>query len=275
MLVILAATNASAGPWIKSPGHAYLKAGYSRFRADSFVQPDGTEIEGTEYIGNTSHLYGEVGLLDGVQGVLNVPFVGSRNLVDDVSYINRWAGDLSIGLEAGTELGSTPVSLQVLGKVPLYDNNDLSDYGSAASLFPAIGDGQVDWTALGAIGHGWAVGRARGWVAGEVGYRYRSEWWLGDSSAPERELVNGIPWSAQLGWSPQLKARDLGWVFASLGGINNPVTDDLTKQYLQASVGAGIQIIEHLYAEVGYSDLIWTRTAAPGGGISLGLSLNN
>ena len=166
MLVILAATNASAGPWIKSPGHAYLKAGYSRFRADSFVQPDGTEIEGTEYIGNTSHLYGEVGLLDGVQGVLNVPFVGSRNLVDDVSYINRWAGDLSIGLEAGTELGSTPVSLQVLGKVPLYDNNDLSDYGSAASLFPAIGDGQVDWTALGAIGHGWAVGRERaraGW----------------------------------------------------------------------------------------------------------------
>ena len=274
MLVILSAV-ASAGPWLKSPGHAYLKAGYSRFRADSFVQPDGTEIEGTQYIGNTSHFYGEVGLLDGLQGVVNVPFVGSRNLIDDVSYINRWAGDLSIGLEAGTALGSLPLSLQLLGKLPLYDNDDLSDYGSAAGLFPAIGDGQVDWTALGAIGHGWAVGRARGWVAGEVGYRHRSEWWLGDSSAPDRALVNGIPWTAQLGWSPRLQERELGWVFASVGGINNPVTDDLTKQFVQASVGAGIQIIEHFYAEVGYSDLVWTRTAAPGGGINLGLSLNN
>ena len=112
-------------------------------------------------------------------------------------------------------------------------------------------------------------------MAGEVGYRYRSEWWLGDASAPERELVNGIPWTAQLGWSPRLKERELGWMFASVGGINNPSADDLTKQFVQASVGAGIQIIDHLYAELGYSDMIWTRTAAPGGGLNLGLSLNN
>ncbi|MFT5683919.1 MAG: hypothetical protein ACI8RZ_004851 [Myxococcota bacterium] len=275
MLAVLVASTASAGPWVKSPGHAYVKAGYSRFSADTFVQPDGTEVEGTQYIGHTNNLYGEVGVLKGLQVVFNAPFVGSRNVVDDVSYINRWGGDLSAGLEYGRSVGSTPVSLQVLGKVPLYDNNDLNTYGTAATLFPAIGDGQVDVTALGAVGRGWSVGSVRGWVSGEAGYRYRSEQWIGDSSEPDRELVDGIPWNAQLGYSPTIKDRELGWMFASLGGINNLTTDDVTKQFIQASVGGGFNIVGSLFAEVGYSTMVWTRTSAPGGGLSVGLSFNN
>lgn len=275
MIAVLLASAASAGPWVKSPGHAYVKAGYSRFSADTFVQPDGTEVAGTQYVGHTNTIYGEVGLLEGLQLVFNTPFVGSRNIVDDVSYINRWGGDVNAGLELGRSFGSTPVSLQVLGKIPTYDNADLSEYGNAAALFPAIGDGQVDLTALAAVGRGWSVGGIQGWVSTEVGYRHRTEWWLGDSSQPDRELVDGIPWTAQLGYSPKIKDRSLGWTFVSLGGINNFTADDVTTQFIQASVGGGFNIVGNLFAEIGYSDMIWTRASAPGGGISLGLSFNN
>jgi hypothetical protein len=274
MLAVLVPA-ALAGPWVKAPGHAYLKAGYSQFSADSFVQPDGTTVQGTRYVGHTSSLYGEVGLTEGLQAVLSAPFVGSRNIVDEVSYINRWAGDLGAGLEVGHALGSTPVSLQLLAKIPLYDNNDLNTYGAAATLFPAIGDGQVDLTALAAVGRGWSVGGVRGWVAAEAGYRHRTEWWLGDSSQPDRVLVDGVPWTTQLGYSPQIRSRDLGWLSLGLGCINNLTADAVTKQYIQASVGGGLNLVGSLFAEVGYSTMVWTRTSAPGGGISLGLSLNN
>ena len=276
MLAALLIAPASAGPWVKAPGHAYVKAGYSRVSADSFVQPDGTEVSGSQYVGHTNNLYGEIGVFDGLQAVVNLPFVGSRNIIDEVSYINRWGGDLNAGVEYGRSFGQVPVSLQVLGKVPLYDNNDLNEYGTNIStLFPAIGDGQVDLTAMAAVGTGLSVGPVRGWVSGEVGYRHRTEWWLGDSSEPDRVLVDGIPWNAQLGWSPKLKERELGWVSASVGGINNITTDDITKQYIQGSVGGGIKIVGSLFAEVGYNNMLWTRASAPGGGISLGLSFNN
>ena len=274
MLLAVLAT-AHAGPWVKAPGHAYVKSGYNRFSADTFVQPDGTEVAGTTYLGHTSSLYGEVGVANKLQAVFSVPFVGSRNIIDDVFYINRDFGDVLAGLEYGTSLGSTPVSLQVLGKVPLYDNNDLNQYAGAATLFPAIGDGQVDVTALLAAGRGWSLGKVQGWVLGEVGYRHRTEWWIGDTSAPDRDLLDGIPWTAQLGYSPRIGDRDLGWTFIGLSGVNNFTTDDVTRQFIQASIGGGFRVIGPVHVEIGYSDMIWTRASAPGGGVNFGLSFNN
>jgi len=264
--------TASAGPWVRDLGHAYVKGGYSRFAASTFVQPDGSTVDGTDYLGQTSHLYGEVGLAKGLQAVFNVPFVGSRNIISDVSYINRWGGDLNAGLEYGRVLGKIPVSLQVLSKLPLYDNSDLSIYGASASRFPAIGDGQVDLTALLAVGGGVSVGPVRGWLAGEIGYRHRTEWWLGDSSAPDRTYLDGVPWSAQVGWSPTLKGRDMGWAFVSANGIQNFQTDTVTQQFVQANVGGALKIAKGFAVEVGYSAIVSARSSAPGSGINGGLS---
>ena len=272
MFAPLLAAAASAGPWVKDAGHAYIKAGYAQFRADTFVQPDGSEVQGTQYIGNTQHLYGEIGVGPGVQVVLNAPFVGSRNIIDGVSYINRWGGDLSVGLQAGRTLADLPVSLKVLSKLPLYDNADLDQYGISASRFPALGDGQVDVATIAAVGSGVSVGQLKGWVAAEAGYLVRTEWWMGDSSSPDREYVNGIPWNTQLGWSPSLRERELGWLYVSAGGVNNLTEDADTKQYIQGSVGGGLQLVKGFVAEVGYSSTLWTRASSPGGGISAGLS---
>jgi hypothetical protein len=272
LLTVVLSSTVQAGPWVRDAGHAYLKGGYSRFTADTFVQPDGSTVTGTTYIGHTHHLYGEVGVARGVQVVFNAPFVGSRNIIDETAYINRWGGDAQLGVEGGRSLGQTPISLQLLGKLPLYDNAELATYGAAAQRFPAIGDGQVDLTATLAVGHGWSVGPVRGWVAGELGYRHRTEWWLGDSRQPTRTYGDGLPYSAQLGWSPVRRDRDLGWVFASLSGIHRLQEDTVTQQFMQASLGGALRISHGLAAELGYSQLFNTRAAAPGQSLSVGLS---
>ncbi|MFT4978024.1 MAG: hypothetical protein ACI8S6_003932 [Myxococcota bacterium] len=264
--------TAQAGPWVRDLGHGYVKAGYSRFQADQFVQPDGSTVEGTEYLGQTTHLYGEVGVARGLQAVFNVPFVGSRNIIGDVSYINRWGGDLNAGLEYGRALGKLPVSLQVLSKLPLYDNADLAVYGDSSSRFPAIGDGQVDLTALLAVGGSFSIKEVRGWLAGELGYRHRSAWWLGDSTQPDRDYSDGIPWSAQLGWSPTLKGRDMGWLFLRADGIQNLRTDTVTQQLVQASVGGALKVTDIVAIELGYASIVQARNAAPGSGLNGGLS---
>lgn len=261
-----------AGPWVRDLGHGYLKAGYSRFAADTFVQPDGSVVRGADYLGQTAHLYGEVGVARSLQAVFNLPFVASRNEVGDVSYINRWGGDLTAGLEYGLAPGGVPVSVQVLGKLPTYDNADLAAYGPSSALFPAIGDGQVDLTMLFAVGHGIQLGRFRGWSSGELGYCHRTEWWLGDRSNPERVYIDGIPWSAQLGWSPQHRERDLGWAFVRASGIHGWSQDAVTQRFTQLSIGGALKLGDTLALEAGYSDLISARNAALGRGLSGGLS---
>ena len=193
--------TAEAGPWVKAPGELYAKAGYVQFRADEFVDPSGATLSGVDYAGHTSHLYGEVGLVGPVQVVFNVPFVGSRNTLGEVAYVNRAFGDLDVGLEAGTTLGDVPVSPQVLTKVLLYDNAELLAYGASGGRFLAIGDGQADSTALGAVGTGIAAGGFRGWWAAEAATATARS---GGPATPARRSASS--WTAsrhlQLGWSP-------------------------------------------------------------------------
>ena len=271
-LGLLSLSVAQAGPWVKDPGHAYAKAGYVRFAADEYVDTNGQVVGGTRYVGHTSHVYGEVGVLPKVQLVLNVPYVGARNVVDDLVYVNRQLGDADFGLEAGHSFGDVPVSLQVLAKVPLYDTGDLAQYGLLAGRFPAMGDGQVDLTTTAAVGRGLAVGEIRGWVAGELGYRHRTEAWLGDSTEPERELVDGITWRTQLGWSPRFGDWDAGWLSLDASGIQNLEVDDVTKQYTQAGASVGIKTVEGLAVELGFSQMLSARASSLGSSVSGGIS---
>lgn len=272
-LLLLLAPEAAAGPWVKAPGEAYVKAGTVLFTADGFVRPDGVAVEGAEYLGATGHVYGEVGVVGPVQAVVNLPFVGSRNTFGESAFVNRQFGDMDIGLEAGGRVGgAVPVSLQVLAKLPLYDNAELQQYGLSSSRFPAIGDGQVDITAMAAVGSGLAAGGFRGWWSLEGGYRHRTEAWMGDSSEPDRELLDGIPWRAQLGWTPKLGAWNAGWWALDASGIQNFQTDDVSKQWIQVGSSLGIKVWKGLAIEAGYSQMVWARASAQGRSVMGGLS---
>ncbi|MEC8423286.1 MAG: hypothetical protein VX000_05885, partial [Myxococcota bacterium] len=222
MLLLLLAPMTWAGPWVRPPGEAYLKTDAAVFEADAFVGPDGAEVAGADYRATSAQLYGEIGLVGPVQAVINLPFVGARNTLGDVPYANRGFGDMDVGIESGARVGGIlPVSVQLLAKLPLYDNAELLQYGPSSSRFPALGDGQLDLTALAAVGSGVAAGGFRGWWLIEAGYRHRTEVWWGDSSRPDRILRDGIPWRGQLGWSPRIGGRDAGWWALDANGIRN------------------------------------------------------
>lgn len=273
MLVLWSAAAALAGPWIKEPGQAYVKVGTSRFGSSGYVGPDGTAVAGLRYVGLTEHVYAEVGVLPHLQVVANLPFVGARNVDGELIYINRQFGDADLGLATGGKLGELPVSLTASAKLPLYDNSDLSSYGSAGAAFPAMGDGQVDVTLSGAIGTGLAVGSQRGWAAAEAGYRHRTEWWLGDSGSPDRTYGDGLPWRVQLGWSPAAGGRDLGWLAADASGSQNlGEADTVTKQWVQVGAGLGARIGHGLALEAGGGLMPWARNSSTGWSLSGGIS---
>ncbi|MCB9780086.1 MAG: hypothetical protein H6742_16085 [Alphaproteobacteria bacterium] len=282
LALILAASTASAGPWIKDPGHAYVKAGYLRFAADEYVDPSGRASPGgmasSAYVGHTVHLYGEVGVAPHLQLVANLPFVLSRNTVGDVAYIQRGFGDAEVGVASGLVLADAwPVSLTLSAKLPLYDNGDLAPYGYVGERFPALGDGQVDLTAMAEAGRGFALGGFQGWAAIGSGYRHRTEWWLGDSTRPDRTIGDGIPWRAQAGWSPRLDERELGWLSVEASGLYafagpGDAEDATTKEWLQLSTGLGARVGHGLAVELGASTTPYADASSTGWSVSGGLS---
>ncbi|MBX2798353.1 MAG: hypothetical protein KTR31_11805 [Myxococcales bacterium] len=269
-MTVLAAT-ASASPWVKAPGEAYVKAGYGRFASRDFVQPDGAVLEDAQFRSQTVNLYGEVGVSRNVQVVFDLPYVDARNVVGRMPFVNRRPGDLQLGVEVGNLHETTPLSLQVLAKAPLYDNARFQGREDAAS-YPALGDGQVDLTALLAVGNGVKVGPLQGWLAAEAGYRLRTELFLGDSSAPDRRHVDGVPFSAQVGLSPQFRGKSAGWLFVSTNGVKNFVADESTREFLQVTAGGAMKLFSGIALEVGISELVWARNSATGGGLQLGIS---
>ena len=203
---LLAGAVAWGGPWLRPVDSPYLKLSATQFRSADFVQPSGATLDGTSYRRLSGQLYGEVGVLPNLQIVLDVPAVAGRNERLGQTYINRQAGDLRLGAEVGRgPTANVPVSLQVQCKVPLYDNAVLLQYGDSA--FPATGAGQVDLLGIGAVGSSWAWREQRGWAYLELGHQHRTEWWLGDSSRPERALVDGVVWRGRLGWTLQRDER--------------------------------------------------------------------
>ncbi|NOY28073.1 MAG: hypothetical protein GXP62_19585 [Oligoflexia bacterium] len=273
---LLITAQASANPWLKDPGHAYVKAGTVRFAAGQYVdstgRTDSTATDQPEYVGTTNYVYAEVGLLPHIELVTNLPFVGSRNTLDDVAYVNRALGDAELGLATGTTLGQWPVALTVSAKLPMYDNADLNSYGGLGGHFPTIGDGQVDLTAIASVGRGFAIGRQPVWTALEAGYRHRTEWWLGDSTSPDRTILDGIPWHAQLGWSPTARDRDLGWLVADASGVQNFASNEYTKQWVQLGLGLAALVTHGFAIELGASTTPLATASSLGWAASAGVS---
>ena len=121
-------------------------------------------------------------------------------------------------------------------------------------------------------GTGIALGPVRGWASGELGYRHRTEWWMGDSSAPERELADGLLWMAQLGWSPRWGERELGWLFLQADGVTSSADDLVTRRLVQVGGGLGARVWSGLALELGLAEVVWAEAAAPGRSLSAGAS---
>lgn len=172
--LLLCATWASAGPWVRSPGATWLQLGTTSFRSE--------QVPGAlPYASDAVRLYGEVGLPGRFQVVAAVPFTQARHTAEGpptTVYRNRGAGDLSLGLDRQLHTGTAHLALGLELRTPLYpamdthteaDGLDPELVPALLASFPELGEHVTDLTAR--LAAGW--GLPGGWVTAGGGPRLR------------------------------------------------------------------------------------------------------
>lgn len=257
---------AEAGPWTRDRGGVYAKLSSGVFIASTYVDPAGQTVDGVEYVGLTNALYAEVGVGPKLQLQVYLPHVIAENRYADTGdrYLSFGGGDAKLGAQWSPPL-PFPAALRVDVKVPTYDVAEPGDVGEA-TLFPALGDGQLDvdlWLSAGGSLDGLPL---YGFV--EVGHRVRTAQYIGEGD----DIAYGDSFVAygQLGYTV------VGSVIVALNAqAVLPYEDDgVTKGY--ASVGPSV------YAPVGggfaleayYDANVWARTSSRGQTVIAGVSFN-
>ena len=261
--MLLLISSALAGPWIDAPGDHYVKASVSRFAALEYVDPATQQSVDVEYVGLTSSLYGQVGLPGGLQLHASVPWVRGQNRDRYSGWIHRASGpgDAFVGLGADLPGIDQAAALTVQARVPLYNQALL------APEFPAIGDTNVDLDAQLSVGHSLAVGEHWLWLAGESGFRWRTE------ITPSRyddglDFVNGVPYRAQVGLAP----KPGGWASLEASGLVNLAPSDITRAWHQVALGGAVPVVAGLHVELGGQYIYAARANSTGWAVTAGIS---
>ncbi len=270
-MIILVAAIAIAGPWTRSLGDAYARVGVDVFLADQVMLPGSTGS--ADYTGTSTTLYGEVGLVKSwpVQLVVNVaPVAVHRTIfdrqdafVDATGYATVVSpGDLRIGPQVA--LSKLPIAAGVELKVPLYGIDGICLGEELTDVCARPGDGQIDVTPQVLAGSSFANGAA--WVEGSVGYRIRTEAFVGWTDGPS--FSDGIPLAAAVGvqatrvWA-QLRVDAL---------VNVDRTTEWTAEGVKVGPGAGLRLGNGLTLESRASWDLWVHNQSLGKSLGLGLS---
>lgn len=243
--------TAFAGPWIHDPRSWYLKVYGARFAGGRSV-----ELR-TQSLG----MYSEVGLVRGVQLQAELAYISATSgLEDSALRLGRDAfGPARVGFGVKPPGVRVPVSLHVLGRFPL------SSSVSAAPLQPQLGEPQVDLEVIGAGGGSVPIGSQWTWGLAELGWRHRTGW----TPWPDTEPVQGddLLYRTQIGLSPQVASRKVGWVeLHAAGAFGDP---DRSTHQRGGSVAAAIA--HGLQVEVG-GDHTYEGGAVHGVSVNAGLS---
>lgn len=215
MLVLLLASQALAGIWVRAPGESYVQIAVSHSEASTSFDPSGARLDlaHRRFLGERlssvfadGHFastelgaYVEYGLIAHVEvfGSLPVRVASSRwqwALGDnpDVVLGNVGLGDAQLGLRSGTTVGPVALSIAAAGRAPLYNNApDALNQGPGNSDFYddriPLGEGTIDLDLTGGVG----VSFGEGWAQVETGVRLRN-----------RQYSTMLPGRAQLGLQP-------------------------------------------------------------------------
>lgn len=263
-LLTLCATPALAGPWTQNDGQVYVKLGESVFVSDAFRDTQGRLVEGVDYLGVTSAVYFELGLVDGLHLQAYIPHTAASNTYDTGNqYLSAGGGDMILGLQASVPGVDLPHGLRVTLKAPLYEVTGIG--GREADFFPQRGDGQIDTTVWLTVGTSIPDTSLFGFI--EAGHMFRSDRYVGAS--------NGVVYNDSLVGFAQVG----GAIFSDvLLTVNSALvmpygTDEVTKGYLTVGPGVYWPIGGGYAIEAGYDPIVWAVNSAEGFGVSLGVSL--
>ena len=260
-LAFSVASTAYAGPWTKSAGSAYVKAGQGYYLAEGFIDSNGVFQSGTEYVGRTTSVYAEFGVLERLHVGVYLPYAIATNTTDDGATFTRGSlGDANVAIQYAPLSGFLG-AFRLDTKIPLYD---LGSYeGPSADLLPAQGDGQFDFTLWAAYGATFD----RFFATIDLGYQLRTESFVGDGPDVQSEFADTIRAVASVGVTVVKPTFSL-----SLQADVPVEEDDRTKGSVTPGLGIYMPIAKGFAAEANGSYSVWARNSSQGISFSLGLS---
>ena len=265
-VLLLLPAPASAGPWTKDLGQFYLKLGESLFFADAYRGADGQLVEGeTTYLGVSTSLYYEVGVYKGLHLWGYLPYLVAQNNFQKSgrSTLNASGGDALLGVQYSPPFTLLfPAALKLEIKVPLYEVAEIP------IGFAAPGDGQLDFAFF--VSAGGSLGKVPLFFYGELGYRLRSDVFVGQSSGAS--FGDGLAYFASVGYTLWERLT----VSLNSGGSLPFDSGQATKGYVTLGPAVYVVLWRGLAAEASFDPMIYTnQNASPGFGFSLGVSYKN
>ncbi len=273
-------SSALAGPWTKGLGEHYVKAGADFYAThdyeDARAESDGETAGFQRFFGQQYSIYGEVGVfpLWPIQVTVHLPVSIGRAVFYDTALIGEGEvgksqtarlGDLRVGVQTAILRKPFQLAGSFDVKVPLYSNDRVGfGLGPYRPFFPLPGDGQIDLTAM-LIGGGSAPTRVPLWVEVGVGYRHRTEAFVGWDT--DLVFVDGLPFYAAVGIAPGPL-----WIVVRADGIKNFVQDETTREALTVGPSVGVTVWRGLAIEARFAADVLARNAPRGvsfgGGVS-------
>lgn len=269
--LLLAPAAAFAGPWVKTPGEAYLKLGGGLFGSEKVFSLEGDLIEPEyKYSHAAVRTYGEVGVFPRVALQFSVPFLASTNELNERIRYNRWGpGDLDLAVQVSLLEGSGACAASIApgARIPLYEGTvgagggvNVIEQGSTGvqRYTPALGDGSVDLTAIGAFGC--SLHPLPGWVTAAAGPRIRLD-----------GFGNSIDYAVDAGffvWPERLALT------ARVGGVQrlSDGNERPTKSYVNVGGGLILNLLEGFALEGGASYIPTGAFVAQGWNLTAGIS---
>jgi hypothetical protein len=149
-------------------------------------------------------------------------------------------------------------------KIPLYSNDSIGgEFDTWSQAFPMPGEGQIDVTAWLLMGS--SIPKAPVFVQGGVGYRHRTEHFIGWDT--DLEFVDGLPFTATVGatFGPFLG-------MLQLDGIKNFRKDETTAEHVGLGFSAFVTVWKGLAIEARVAGDVWANNTSRGVSFGTGLS---
>ena len=234
-----------AGPWAKGKGKQYFKLTYQHLGADKLAQPDGTVLPIPHYTQDGVWFYGERGVSDTVNLILDLPLLRSSDVADEGNELPRETGigDFRGGAQwQFARHGNWVFATKGLLQAPTGDET------KGDGLLPT---GSGVWEGVASLGAGTSLHGGRGWAYAEAGYQYRGG-----------GLRDGVVYEAQLGWSLGSRLQ----LAANLRGVE-PFSHEAPENPIGSPSGLGDRVTYTAYGASAYLKV--------GGGFSLQLDVDS
>jgi len=293
LVMTLIPAAASAGPWTRDAGHAFLSLSYGTIASNNIYGADfSVQPLGARYEQHAMQVYGEVGLISRwltltvEQQLLRY----GRLLGQGDTY---GVGDLRMGFWTGLVTNPVRLTAAFIAGVPIGDPSPTAGPGAAAEAeliarsLPT-GDGEADFELK--LSFGYSFGKKPRWplehyLVAEAGYWFRTQGHSRDLSGNVvfSQFADVFTYKAELGTKFPWRFIERFWFIVRLAGIESFADGVSAQNTCATGLGNGVtytaygvelagRIYKGLGANIGIDSAVRARCVASGANFKIGLT---